>query len=229
MKTTLVLVLSILALSQCMNLLKEDIVGDWIEKHPNVEWVVDTEMYKTKYVAEELYSFEHNKIKMQYTSYDIKKPAFDILFDYEDGLMFIYYNKTDKCRAFPLEKKNMADMYKKVFDGSEFVAKRGHLDLYTFTMPEEKVKSYLYGKFEKNADEDNELTFTPIRQQTHSDVIRQEFQVEWVDSIGFPKVSADAFDYPKCKKSTVYGETIPATRGIFGANLGLMDLVIENM
>lgn len=183
--------------------MSEEVNGglDFFSSHPNIEWVVDTAMNGTAYIAEELHSFELNKVRARLTSYDPQKPAFDMMFDYNEGYMLFYYNLTGDCRVLPLEKKDLTAYYKNIMENhTEYAGKRGHLDLFEVKEPDVDARTWVYG-FWSHHDEHNHSHFVPVRMQFHNPVVHTDYEYELIDSLSFPKVSESDFDYPMCKKS----------------------------
>ena len=203
MKIFCIIVLVFFGAAISMNL-KENL--DFLDHHQNIEMVVDTAMNGTQYIAEELYSFEHNKLRAKLTSWDAKEPAFDMLFDYTEGYMLFYYNLTGDCRVLDLPKMDMKAYYRDIMvNHTEYAGKRGHLELFEVKEPRKDSRTWVYGLFTHH-EESNRPYFMPVRMQTHDPMLHVDFTNEMIDTITFPEVTAADFDYSMCKKTTYGGE-----------------------
>mmetsp|Transcript_24252 Transcript_24252/g.26921 ORF Transcript_24252/g.26921 Transcript_24252/m.26921 type:complete len:219 (-) Transcript_24252:53-709(-) len=174
----------------------------FLDDYPNIQWVYDTSMNGTNYIVEELHSFELNKVRAKLTSYTPHAPAFDMLFDYNEGYMLFYYNLTGGCRILDLEKKDLSTYYKNILkDHTEYAGKRGHLDLFEIKEPEKESRTWLYGIMSQHEDLGKEV-FLPVMMQVHDPMLHVDYESNFLDSLTFPEVSEKDFDYSMCKRAT---------------------------
>ena len=190
----------VLLLGVSMAFNAEDAIS-FMDEYPNIQWLYETSMNGTNYIVEELHSFEHNKVRAKLTSYVPRAPAFDMLFDYTEGYMLFYYNLTGDCRVLDLEKKSLTDYYTDIMrEHTEYVGKRGHLDLYEIKEPARDARTWLYGITTQHEDL-NRNVFLPVMTQVHDPELHVDYESNFLDSLTFPEVSAKDFDYSMCSKT----------------------------
>ena len=200
---------------------------DFLEAHQNFEWVVDTAMNGTEYIAVELHSLEFNKIRIKLTSYKEDTPAFDMLFDYNEGYMLFYYNNTGDCRVKELPKKNLKEYYKDILmKHTQYAGKRGHLHLFEVEQPDVGIKTWVYGAF-LHSNEHHHGHFLPVRMQFHNPMLHVDYTYEFMDTISFPKVSESDFDYSMCKKAIQSGES--ESTDTIGVTFKLLERFFKDM
>ena len=192
---------------------------DFLESHPNIEFVVDTSMNGTEYIVEELHSMEFNKVRARLTSYKGETPAFDMLFDYTEGYMLFYYNLTGACRVLDLPKKNLKEYYQDLLvNHTEYAGKRGHLDLYEMKQPDLGARSWLYGAHVPG-NESGQGHFVPVKMQVHNPMLHVDYTYEFMDTINFPQVTESDFDYSMCKKTVQVGDQTSSDDVVLSATI----------
>ena len=193
----------------------------------NFEYVAESRVGSMDLISDTLISFEHNKLKAQYTTFSGDMPAFDVVLDFSEGLTYQYFNLTGKCQVSKAPKMNLAEYYETLFSNfTEFAGFRGeHLEVYEIKHPEEEgSRTWLYGMTVGGTH--GGKVFMPTRFQTHYPAEdndgTHDFTGEFLDTVNTPSVSPDAFDYPACKEANVIESDTSVTFGVLGANYGFL-------
>ena len=208
---------------QGMNLLKQD----FLDTHPNIEWVFFANINGTDYIGEELYSFEYNKVKFHYTSPSGFMPAFDALFDYTKGEMTVYLNLTGDCRKMPLETKDMKVYWRDVFyNHTEFAGTRGRLNLYEAKEVDRDARRWIYGYMAKT--QDNKEEFVLKSMQVHNPYSGDDYTYEFVDGLSYPKVDKSFFEYPQCNEAPLENLDFSQVPSALAANVEFSRQVMIN-
>ena len=224
MKIVLIALVCLLGCSMALDLGEN---FNFLDSHPNFEFVVETSMNGTGYIVEELHSLEFNKVRAKLTSYKGDTPAFDMLFDYTEGYMLFYYNLTGACRVLDLEKKNLKEYYLNILkDHTEYAGKRGHLHLYEVKQPDLGARSWMYGVLPEN-NEQNHGIFLPVRMQVHNPMLHVDYTYEFMDTINFPKASESDFDYSMCKRAIQNREAAPADAS--DVKMNILETFLKNL
>ena len=210
-----ILLLSILVFANAMSLIKDD---SFLAGKANVDFVIEANIGGLDVVVEEIISFEHNKIKTHYTTFNGDVPAFDILMDFNEGKVYQYFNLTGKCDVYDGPKLDIQQYIHNLFlNHTEFAGHRGkHLELYEVKHPEEEgSRTWLYGM---NIDHEGKKIFVPTRFQSHHPAQKQDYSGEFIDTFSFPEVSASDFEYPQCESANEMKSDLPLTVDIFGVS-----------
>ena len=168
----------------------------------NLEYVTESQIGGIDMISDTIISFEHNKVKAQYTTFSGDIPAFDVVLDFNEGLAYKYFNLTGKWVVSKAPKLNLAEYYEMILmNHTEFAGYRGeHLEVYEIKHPEEEgARTWLYGM---QVDQGNGKVFLPTRFQTHypSETEEHNYVGELLDTMSTPSISEEAFEYLACKE-----------------------------
>ena len=213
MKITILFLCILASMGFAMNLLKEQYTpNDLVD----FRLVAETSIDGDDFISDEIVSPSHNKIKLQYTTFNEDIPAFDVVMDFTAGKLYQYLNLTDECFVSDFTKMDLrayiADL---ITNNIKYVGQRGeHLHLFEIKHPEEEgSRTWLYGVFNDFGD------FIPARFQSHYPQSSGDFAGEFLDIPSEPVVTDATFDYPACAKAKVANLGAKIHPGIMGASL----------
>ena len=215
MKILFALLCIFLSVSMAMNLIKDGTSS----KIPDIQQIIEVNVGGVDLIADEIISFSQNKLKVQYTTFGGKIPAFDVLLDFTAGTMFFYQNLTGECTVSKIVKIDFEKYYTDLITHHvKYIGKRGqYLDLYEIKHPKEKgSRTWLYGQWASGEDS---KVFYPTRFQSHHPSQKvADYSGEWLDVITEPHITNATFDYPECQQANTRKLDIPFTVGILGVN-----------
>lgn len=221
MKTATLVLLALLSYTMAFSLL------DDMNPHPhhhdgNIGMVIETNVGGMDLIADELISLQHNKVKVQYTTFNGQVPAFDLVMDYTTGTGMQYFNLTGDCKTFEIPTLNLTQYYASLLkDHTEHAGHRGeHLEVYEVKHPEEEgSRTWVYGVYIDHPHMESKV-FVPTRFQSHHPAQKEspDYAGEWIDTFSHPHVDASTFDYPQCAQAANTKLDVPVTFGILGLN-----------
>lgn len=205
MKIAFVAFFAVLAFASALNFKEQ--TGGLFYGHSNVEFVIETSVGGLDLIGSELISLDHNKIKVQYTTFNGDLPAFDVILDFTKGQLWQYQNLTGACTSYEIPKMCLTAYLSNLFHNhTEFAGHRGeHLEVYEIKHPEEPgSRSWVYGVrvHHREGEQPNaEGFFIPTRFQSHHPEQKQDYAGEWIDTFSHPHVSNATFHYPACESA----------------------------
>ena len=214
-----ILLLSVLVFTNAMSLIKEE--SSILEGIDAVQFVIQTYENGLDIIADQTYSFEHNKMKVQYTTFngDIV-PAFDIIYDFTEGTAYQYFNLTGECNSIQGSKMNLTEYVENLFKNHiEFAGRRGrNLMLYEVKHPEEEgSRTWVYGVYD---NVDGEEVFVPTNFQSHHPVLNEDYAGKIIDTFSYPTLTEADFDYPACKDAKELKGELPSMSNTLGVRPG---------
>ena len=198
MKYTLVILISLAFACQSFSLI-DDVNDEVFDRKGNFQFLVDVTIDGMNYLASEIISLEHNKIKVQYTTFSPNYPAFDIVLDYTEGKMTQYFNLTGDCKSYQIEKMCLTKYLKElVHNHTEFAGHRGSFhSVYEVKHPEESgSRDWIYGR--RSFHNNDQKKFHLVQFQSHHPSTKQDYTGYFVEGITPAHVSNHTFSYPQC-------------------------------
>ncbi|CAI2379021.1 unnamed protein product [Moneuplotes crassus] len=193
------LVLLWVNLASGMSLLKQD-----NSLMRNFQVVSEATVAGIDMISDMTMSFEHNKIRTQYTTFSGEMPAFDVIIDFNEGLTYQYFNLTGECKVSKAPVIDLAEYYTLLLTNfTEFRGYRGeHLEVYEVMHPEEDgARTWIYGT---TIGEGDQSVFLPTKFQTHYPSPTEEeiynYAGTFLDTLSTPSVSSDIFEYEACEQ-----------------------------
>ena len=212
MKTIILFLCLIASMGFAMSLLKEN----GVSTVPDFQQVVETNVGGVDYIADEIVSPSHNKIKLQYTTFSGDIPAFDLVMDFTAGKMLQYLNLTGECNVYDIAQMDLGAYLEDLMTNHvEFAGTRGeHLHLYEIKHPEEPgARTWIYGFMVDN-------DFVPTKFQAHhpAQTSAPDYAGEFIDTRNAPHITGATFEYPQCAQANSVKLPVDIIPGFLGVN-----------